>query len=254
MEINPFFWTLVWNLFLWVWILISVSVVNLFKSKFITKIDYLTSITVWLLIWIIFLWFVPEIFEEASDPEHLWIYILWWLLLFYILELFLHWHHCKDLWHDSCHEHHSHEKSHESNSLMFSGTLLHNSFHWIILFSSFSVSFHFWIVTTIALLLHSIPQNIANYIMNHNNYKYNIIAAFGWVLWALITYPFISFLIDNKTEILSIITGWLLYTALTDIFPWVKKKWELKHKIIYLFFIVFWVMLFYIFNEMTHLH
>lgn len=250
MDINPFIWTLIGNLFLGLWIIWSIYIVMLFKNKFINKLDYLTSLTVWLLIGIIFLGFIPEIFESSISWEFFGIYILSGLLLFYILELFLHWHHCKDLWDTGCS--HWHETEHKSQTLMFTWTLLHNAFHWVILFSAFSVNFNFWIVTTLALLLHAIPQNIANYIMNHNNLKYALIAAFGWIIWAILTYPFYDFLINHKFEILSIITGWLLYTALTDIFPNIKEKWELKHKVIYLWFIVFWVVLFSFFNELTH--
>jgi len=244
---NPFLWTILWNLFLGFWIIWAIYIVNIFKKTIINKIDYLTSLTVWLLIWIIFLWFFPEIFESNINSSSVWILILSWLLLFYILELFLHWHHCKDLWNTSCS--HWHKEDHKSQNLMFAWTLIHNSFHWVILFSAFSINFHFWIVTTLAIFLHAIPQNIANYIMNHNNLKYNIIAAFGWIFWAIITYPFYNFLISNKFETLSIITWTLLYTALTDIFPNIKKNDELKYKIIYLLFIVLWVFIFYIFNK-----
>jgi zinc transporter ZupT len=67
------------------------------------------------------------------------IWILVGLFLFYILELFLHWHHCKDLNHKECaHKHHL--ENHKSGFLMFGGTLLHNAFHGVVLFGAFSVS------------------------------------------------------------------------------------------------------------------
>jgi len=62
---------------------------------------------------------------------------------------------------------------------MFGGTLLHNFFHGIVLFSAFSVDLYFGLATTLAVLLHAIPQNLVNYIMNHNSKKYVYIAAFG---------------------------------------------------------------------------
>ena len=99
------------------------------------------------------------------------------ILLFYLFELFLHWHHCRDMEHDDTCEHHHNEDKHHNGMLMFGSTLLHNMFHGVILFSSFSVDVSFGVATTIAILLHSIPQNIVNYIMNKNNIHYTYFAA-----------------------------------------------------------------------------
>ena len=251
MELTPFLLTLIWNIFLWIGIAIIIFIVKVFKNKFISLLDYFISITVWLLIWIIFLWFFPEIINESDiDINLISIYILIWLFLFYILELFLHWHHCKDLEHNDCS--HWHTTNHENWSLMFIWTFIHNIFHWVILFTAFSINFNYWVITTFAIFLHMIPQNIANYIMNHNKIKYAYIAAFWGIIWAFLTYPYSSFLLNNKFEILSIITWWLLYIALTDIFSNFKEKGDMKHKIIYLFFMIFWVFLFYFFNNLVH--
>jgi zinc transporter ZupT len=98
--------------------------------------------------------------------------------------------------------------------------------------------------------LHSIPQNIVNYIMNHNNIKYSYFAAFGWILWALITYPFSNFLTTHKYYILAIISWWLLYTALADIFPEFKEKWNQIKKISYFIFILIWIWIFLVFEKL----
>lgn len=251
MEINPFLWTLVWNIIVWVWILLVIFFVRYIKNKFINYLDYITATTVWLLISIIFLWFIPEIIYSWLDWRVVWIFIILGIFLFYILELFLHWHHCKDLWHtDSC-DSHSHHDEHKNGVLIFGWTLLHNAFHWIVLFVAFSVNFHFWIATTLAILLHSIPQNVVNYIMNHKKSKYAYIWAFGWVFWALLTFPFSEFLVDHKAYVLAIIAWWLLYTALADIFPEFKWKWTTFKKISYFLFILLGIVLFLWFEKIS---
>ena len=111
--------------------------------------------------------------------------------MFYILELFLHWHHCKDL-SDDGHSHHNH--SHENSPLIAFGTFFDNAIHGIVLFSAFSIDLHFGIATTFAILLHAIPQNIANLLMNHKDTKYVYIAAAGGIFGALLVYPFSEFL------------------------------------------------------------
>jgi len=121
------------------------------------------------------------------------------------MELFLHFHHCKDLDHEHC----SHELDHDNHShqLMNLGTLMHNALHGIVIFSAFNVSNTFGISLTIAILLHSIPQNVANYIMNHKQIKPVLIAAIGGLLGVLILFPFTHFLNIHKGHILALIGG-----------------------------------------------
>lgn len=245
---NIFLLALLGNLIIAIWIIITLFVVKLLKNKLLKYLDYITATTVWLLLWIIFIWFIPEIVDSELSWENVWIFILFWLFIFYIFELFLHWHHCQDLSHKnhSCNKKHYHKE--KNWVLMFGSTLLHNAFHWVVLFWAFWVNTTFWVTTTVAILLHSIPQNIVNYIMNHNKDKYSYVAAFWWILWALLTYPFAKILLENKFIILSLIAWGLLYTALADILPEFKDKGKMKSKIIYLFFIVFWIILFLLFE------
>ena len=246
MEITPFLWSLVWNILVSIWILIVIFIIKWIKNKLSFYLEYITALTVWLLLWIIFLGFLPELIESWTKWSSIWLFILIWVFLFYILELFLHWHHCKDLPNNSTCNH-----EHTNWLLMFWWTMFHNIFHGVILFSAFIIDFHFWVATTFAVLLHSIPQNIVNYVMNHNNPKYSYIASFWGVVWAILTYPFASFLIENKFYVLSIITWWLLYTALSDIFPEFKWKWTIIKKAYYLVFIVMWVILFLGFKSIS---
>jgi len=251
-NLSPFLLTIIWNIVIAIWIIVVVFITKFLKNKATKYLEYITALTVWLLLWIIFLGFIPKLTTTWNLVwEELGIFILIWLFFFYFLELFMHWHHCKDLWHESaCKSHHTHE--HKNWVLMFWWTIMHNSFHWIVLFSAFSVDINFWIATTVAVLLHSIPQNIVNYIMNHNNIKYAYFASLGGLLWTLITYPFSEFLIWNKFYILAIITGWLLYTALADIFPEFKWKGTTLKKISYFIFIIFWILMFLWFEEISH--
>jgi zinc and cadmium transporter len=250
MEFSPFLWTFIGNIAIAVWIVIVVFFVKFVKNKLIDYIDYITALTVWLLLWIIFLWFFPELVHSfGEDWLRLGLYLLFGLFIFYLFDLFLHWHHCKDLSYGSdCH--HSHVHSHKNSYMMLWWTLLHNVFHGIVLFSAFSVDFHFWIAMTFTVLLHAIPQNIANYIMNHNDIKYSYFAAFGGIIWALLTFPFSSFLIWNQGVILAMITWGLLYTALSDILPEFKGRGTVVKKFAYLFFMVLWVVGFFYFDSL----
>lgn len=250
MDFTPFLWTLIWNIIIAIWIISVVLVVKYIKDRFLNYIDFITAITVWLLLGIIFFGFIPEIVEEWLEGETIGLFILIWIFLFYLLELFLHWHHCKDLWWEQVVDSHLHHE-HKNGILMFWGTLLHNAFHWVVLFSAFSVNVSFWIATTFAILLHSIPQNVVNYVMNHNKAIYAYIWAFAWVFWALLTFPFSDFLVDHEAYVLAIIAWWLLYTALADIIPEFKGKWTTVNKLSYLVFILIWIFIFLGFEQIS---
>ena len=251
-ELSPFLLTVIWNSIIAIWIILSVYLVKFIKEKLISYLEYITATTVWVILALIFLWFLPELIWDWFNGKTMWIYVLIWIIWFYLFELFLHWHHCKDLEHNSCCSN-NHHHDHKNWILMFGATMLHNAFHWVVLFGAFSSNFYFWLATTFGLLLHSIPQNISNYIMNHNNIKYSYIAAIWGLLWAILTYPFADFLLTKEWFILSIISGGLLYTALADIFPEFKWEWTTSKKLIYVFFIILWIFIFLWFEKLSSL-
>lgn len=238
--------TLIANLLIWFTLISLIFVLRLFKKQLIKYIWLFTALTVGILLWIIFLWFFPKIISSWTEWIKIWIYTLVWLFAFYILELLLHHHHCQDLNYGNVN---IHKHDHENKILMLLGTFLHNVLHWVVLFSAFSINTEFGIATTLAVLLHSIPQNTANYIMNHNKEKYVVIAALWWIVWALTLFPFTDYLISNKFVILSIISWALLYLALSDILPEVKNKWWLKTKLLYLLFIFVWLVFVILLNH-----
>jgi len=234
------------NVALWFGLITLLLIIRLFKEKIKSKVSLITALTVGLVLALVFLGFLPELVSKWLDWEKIWIFILVWILVFYVLELLVHWHHCHEL-DEHCHHH---EKDHENNMLMFASTLVHNMLHWIVLFSAFSLSFSVWVITTIWVFLHSIPQNIANYFTSMKNEKLVYIAAIWWVIWTIILFPFKDFLLANKWVIISIICWWLLYTALADILPENKNMETLKWKILYLIFIILWVFLFILLHKL----
>lgn len=256
MTLTPFIGTLLGNTFVAIGILLTIFLARIIKKRALQYIDYLVAVTVWLLIGIVFLGFIPELIESGEiESQMMGLSILLWIGIFYLLELVFHWHHCKDLEDTHCHNHghnHHHEHEHKNAFLMFTGTFLHNFIHWVEIFVAFSISPVFGTTATLAILMHSIPQNIANYIMSHKNKWYIFLAAFWGVFGALATYPFESILVKNSPIILSLIIWWLLYTAMTDIFPSFKEKGSIGNKIMYLVFIVLWVGLFSVTSYFAH--
>ncbi len=249
---HPFFLWFLWNLVLAIVIISFVFFASRIKSRLMGKVDFLVSLSVGLILALVFLGFIPEVISHGGiDPKQTGSIILAGIGFFYILELFLHWHHCKDLWEDG-HTHHDHE--HHNSPLISIGTFFDNFIHGTILFSAFSVDISFGITTCLALLLHAIPQNIANFLMNHKNLKFVYIASLGGILWALAIYPFQAVLTQYMFHILAFIAGWLLYTAMSDILPSFKKKWNISHKISYLAIMILGVGCFILLHNEDHSH
>jgi zinc and cadmium transporter len=236
---NIWLYALLGNLFIWFWIIIVFFVLDRFKWKifFQKKIDYIIAFTVGLLLWIVFLWFLPKLFEASEHISGITIssFILLWFLIFYVFELVLHWHHCGE---QHSHDHHMHNNW----FLMLASTFAHNMFHGIVLYASFAQDIHIWIITTVAVLIHSIPQNIATYLIAHGKKKIAFVWALWWIFGVFVLFPFTAWILAYKFVVLALISWFLLYTALTDILPEISHHAWLKKKAIYLAFIIFWIM------------
>ena len=236
---TAFYYALIANVIIWI-IILAITLLWHKNKSFIKKhIWKFIAFTVGSLLWIVFIFMIPEITEHWLVWEHLWYFLLGWLILFYLFENILHIHHC------NCINHHDHKVEdcdkqikHRNNPLMMIGTLFHNMIHWVVIISAFQVSVEFWIGISIAILLHSIPQNLSNYIMNMDNIKVVFMAIFWWILWTLVLYPFLDFIEQYENYIIAVIAGWLLYLALADMLPEMKNKQSKKHTMIFFSLVV----------------
>jgi len=231
-NISPRIGALIWNIVIATALIVLILILKRIYSKTGKIINYLIALSVGILLGIVFLGFMPEIYANGAI-EQMWAYILVGLLAFYVLETFLHFHHCRDLDDQNTSKH-----LHNNEILMWIWTLVHNMFHGIILFSAFSVSFDFGISMTLAIMLHSIPQNIANYMMNHKKAQFVLMAAAWWILGVLVLFPFTEFLVNYKWYILALMAWGLLYIALSDVLPGLKQEKYFTKKLIYLLFVL----------------
>jgi len=246
-NLSPLILWLLWNISIAVLIILSISFLSFFRKSIEKNLNHLIAITTWMILSIVFMWFFPTISHEL---ENFYIYVLLWIMLFYLLEITIHFHHCHDLEEENKSCKHFHSKH---TTLMFTWTFFHNFFHWVILVSWFAASLEAWIALTIAIALHALPQNISNFIMNHKNWNFVILAGVWWIFWALVLFiPYIwDFVLENKFIILGVTAGWLIHLALSDIIPSMNKDSTHKEKIIFFWLVVFWIALNLFFQEMT---
>ena len=111
-----------------------------------------------------FLHLIPEALESGIGSAGVGSAVMCGVLVFFVLEKFLHWHHCHGE-HEECEEAaalHDHAPK-ELGALILSADFVHNGIDGIIIGASFLVSPEVGIATTSAVVLHEIPQEIADF-------------------------------------------------------------------------------------------
>jgi zinc and cadmium transporter len=178
---------------------------------------------------------IPEAFQESERPEIVSLLIVGGILLFFFLEKLLRWHH------------QGHEEIEGAGLVSpaedrtFLGRLvllsdgLHNFIDGIIIGASFLAGTEIGIATTLAVVLHEIPQEIGDFgVLVHSGYEkkkalfYNFLSAltaFAGAALALIlgviAEEFLKFT-------LPLMAGMFIYIALADLLPELQKNRNAK--------------------------
>lgn len=214
--------------------LIGVSILSL-KEEFIKKyIFILISLAVGALLGDAFIHLIPEAFEGSSNAIVVSLLIIFGIIVFFILEKFLHWHHHED---DTSENH-----VHPVGKLILFSDGVHNFIDGVIIGVSFLVSVPVGIATTIAVILHEIPQEIGDFaVLLHAGYNrkralwLNFLSALTAVLGTLVT-----FIIGQASGeaftvwIIPIAAGGFIYIAMTDLIPELHKTKSIKYALLQL--------------------
>ena len=175
-----------------------------------------------------FIHLIPEALDKSSNATATSVLIILGILLFFILEKFLHWHHHED---DT-------EKKHiypVGKLLLFTDSF-HNLIDGIIIGVSFLISVPIGIATTLAVVLHEIPQEIGDFaVLIHSGYNkkkalwLNFISALTAIIGVSIALIFGKIAETFTLWILPIAAGGFIYIAVADLIPELQKTKELKY-------------------------
>ncbi|MCX5700607.1 MAG: ZIP family metal transporter [Candidatus Omnitrophica bacterium] len=214
-----------------IWILTStllVSVISLIgvvtlaiKNNLLHKIIfYLLGFSAGALIGGAFLHILPEAIEKTNTTTVFYFTILG-IIVFFLMERFLHWRHCHE---ENC-------RIHAFTYLNLVGDAFHNFLDGIVISVSFIVSFNVGVATTIAIILHEIPQELGDFgVLVYGGFTRkkallcNFLTALTAVIGALIGY-FISSYVHNFTNfIMPLTAGGFIYIATSDLIPEIHKE------------------------------
>lgn len=219
-----------------------VSIVGVFslsiKEEFIRKYVLLfVSMAIGALLGDVFIHLIPESFEMIESSTIVGLLIVAGIFIFLILERFLHWHHHND---DTDENH-----VHPVGKLILFSDGVHNFIDGVIIGISFLVSIPVGIATTIAVILHEIPQEIGDFaVLLHAGYTrkralwLNFLSALTAVIGTLVAFALGEMGEIFTSWILPIAAGGFIYIASSDLIPELHKTKSGKQSLLQFFFII----------------
>jgi zinc and cadmium transporter len=242
----------------------SISLIGIFtlslREKMLKKYIFLfVSLATGALLGDALIHLIPESFEELS-ASIVGLLVITGILLFFVLEKFLHWHHYHGSEDQAGHHEHTEIEPHTAPrkgmhpvaKMIIVSDALHNLLDGAIIGASFLVSAQVGIATTVAVILHEIPQEIGDFgVLLHfgMNRMRALFVNFASALFALMG-AFIVLFIHGLSEsiipwLVPIAAGGFLYIASSDLIPQLHKTKLLKQSLAQLSAIILGVILMY---------
>jgi len=167
-----------------------------------------------------FFHFIPEAVKELNILKTVTIIFLG-MIVFYLIEKILHWHHCHD---GVC-------KKHPFTFLILYGDAIHNFVDGLIIAGSFLVSTHLGIITSLLILAHELPQEIGDFgvlvyggLSKKNALIYNFLSQLTAIVGGILGFYFLSFFGELSIYLLAFAAGSFLYIAIMDLAPELLKE------------------------------
>ncbi|MEO0136127.1 MAG: ZIP family metal transporter [candidate division WOR-3 bacterium] len=168
-----------------------------------------------------FIHLLPEAFIEFENSFLVSLLVIAGILIFFILEKFVRWRHC--------HIPTSPEHPHPLVTMNLVGDLIHNLIDGMIIGASYSVNIHIGIATTIAVIMHEIPQEIGDFgVFIHGGLSLkraimlNFLSALTAVLGGIISLILGPVVKDYAITLLPLTAGGFIYIAGSDLIPELK--------------------------------
>ncbi|MFH0839301.1 MAG: ZIP family metal transporter [Candidatus Omnitrophota bacterium] len=217
------------------YILISTLIISLISlvgvlsfiinEKILNKsLFFIVAFTAGALLGSAFLHLIPEALEKGSSSS-VFLSVLFGFLAFFVLEKFLYWRHCHE---GVC-------GIHTFTYLNLVGDSVHNLIDGMVVAASFIVSVKVGMITTLAVILHEIPQELGDFgVLIYGGFTKKKALLFNFIT-ALTSFvgAFLGYLLSSKIEnfsflLLALTSGGFIYISSTDLVPEIHKETNLK--------------------------
>jgi zinc and cadmium transporter len=191
----------------------------------------------------VFLHLLPNIIEDENTKFNstslIWVIV--GIIIFYLLETVLHWHHHHDIDDTS--------KPHHISSMILISDSLHNFFDGVGIAVAFAINPTVGIATTIAFMIHELPQEFGDYAIfissgwsKKKALLVNFLSGLSAVVGAIVGTYAIGIWNNIAVPITLLTAGSLIYIALADLIPESNKNNLHHHKsfrfLVFLCFII----------------
>jgi zinc and cadmium transporter len=202
-----------------------VGIMALLLNKDVKKITFLlVSFAVGGLFGDAFIHLLPESFEQIDNKVEIAILILAGILIFFVLEKFLRWRH----YHLSENEQHIQPVV----TMNLVGDAVHNLIDGMVIGASYLISFPLGLTTTLAIILHEIPQEMGDFgILVHGGLSvkkalvFNLLSASTAVIGTILSLAIGPHVQGYTVSLVPITAGGFIYIAGSDLIP------ELQHDV-----------------------
>ncbi|MEK6918044.1 MAG: ZIP family metal transporter [Nanoarchaeota archaeon] len=229
----------------WLYTLVSVIVVSLvsligiitlsIKSDKLQKLlIYLISFAAGALFADAFLHLLPGLAKDGLKIK-IPIFILTGIVVFFVIEKIVHWQHC----HMPITKNHVHSLA----IMNLVGDGFHNFLDGLIIATSYIISVPAGIATTLAVLIHEIPQEMGDFgILIYGGYTkkkallINFLTALTAIIGAIAGLLLSKYVSGTKELITAIAIGGFIYIAGSDLIPELHKGYSTKKALLQLLF------------------
>jgi len=202
--------------------LFTLSIKEYFTKRIVT---FLVAFSAGALLGDVFIHLLPGLAEKGFLNLETSLYILAAIILFFILERFVHWHHH----HSSTHNEEYDEHIRPVAYTILVGDGFHNLIDGLIIGGAFLLDIKLGFATALAVILHEIPQEIGDFgVLIYAGFTkakallFNFITALAAVVGTII-----ALIIGTSDKILAILAslaiGSFIYIAMTDLIPEIHR-------------------------------
>lgn len=205
-----------------------ISVIGIFfiflkKNTLENILIFLVSLSVGSLLGGAFLHLIPESFGEGGFSLKISFLILGGIVLFFIIENFIHWRHC--------HVPTSKNHPHHLGTMNLIGDGIHNFIDGLVIAAAYFVNIPLGLATTLAVIIHEIPQEIGDFgVLLYAGFSkrkalfFNFLSALTAMIGAIIGILFSKNSAMFVSIIIPIAAGGFLYIAGSDLIPEIHKN------------------------------
>jgi zinc and cadmium transporter len=190
-----------------------------------------------------FLNLIPEAIEANESGTFL--MVLAGFSVFFLIERLLHWRHC-------------HKRKcpvHTFAYMNLVGDGVHNFIDGLIIAAGFITDFSLGLITTFAVALHEIPQEISDFgVLVYGGFSktralmVNFLSALMAMAGGIIGFLFFSYVHMSVSFLLPFAAGGFIYIAASDLIPEISKYKHIRNSFIYFGVFLLGIMIIYGFN------